>query len=66
MKFLFVAPRFHTNSINWVKALKKKSHQVNYAVITIIVFRLSFHHLPKSPSTSLSDIKIEVDDTDLK
>ena len=34
MKFLFVAPRFHTNSINWVKTLKKKSHEVNYAVIT--------------------------------
>ena len=31
-----------------------------------IVFRLSFHHLPKSPSTSWSDIKIEGDGTDLK
>ena len=31
-----------------------------------IVFRFSFHHLPKSPSTSWSDIKIEGDGTDLK
>ena len=31
-----------------------------------IVFSFSFHHLPKSPSTNWSDIKIEGDGNDLK
>ena len=33
MNFLFVAPRYHTNSIKWVETLKSKKHNVYYAVI---------------------------------
>lgn len=44
MKILFVAPRFHTNQIGWVRALKEAGNEV------------AFHVLLKGPTENYSDI----------
>lgn len=44
LKFLFVAPRFHTNQIEWVRVLLEKQHQV------------AFHVTLKGPTEDYSNI----------
>lgn len=43
MKFLFVAPRFHTNQVEIVRGLKNKGHEVRF--YTALIGPIEDHHL---------------------